>query len=247
MGYPEHNQPQKRHTSFRRTTFRPLKSKDVLLCIEKKPNLKHMLSFAGQIGRKINIWNHHHLVEIPWRQQRWNPEPVSRSPKSTCGSGQRPANLLRNAAGNVLLQRFPWWTSQPTLKRFPPKIMGQRKGSVIDLAYKVSWVNLGWAEPHHKNGWAGRLGKPWQNKCQISNTHILLICHDFNSRFMLFIFSMVKLDLMMDRKDTHEFLIAFVWPFPKGDLIILIIFREINPDPPMLVVISHFPQRASGP
>ena len=76
---------------------------------------------------------------------------------------------------------------------------------------------------------------------------------------MLFIFSMVKLDLMMDRKDTHEFLIAFVWPFPKGDLIILIILSEIsrmgyanpglrNPDPPILVVISHFPQGADrGP
>ena len=122
----------KRHTSFRRTTFRPLKSMDVLLCIEKNPNLKHMLSYASQIGRKINIWNHHHLVEIPWRQQRWNPCRL-KIPQSTCGSGKRPQTFYETPRQR-LLQRFPWWTSQPTLKRFPPKNMGQRKGSVIDLA-----------------------------------------------------------------------------------------------------------------
>lgn len=86
---------------------------------------------------------------------------------------------------------------------------------------------------------------------QISNTHNDIICHV--TLFPDFCCSLLaKLDLMMEHKDTHEFLIAFVWPFPKGDMIILILQREISrmgcanpgliiPDPPMLVVNSHFP------
>ena len=83
-------------------------------------------------------------------------------------------------------------------------------------------------------------------KCQIDPNikYPYFMSFDFISRFLLFTLGMAKLDLMMEHKDTHEFLIACVWPFPKGDMIILILHREISRmgcANPGLIIPDHFP------
>lgn len=109
------------------------------------------------------------------------------------------------------------------------------------------WSNLGWAS----SSWMRASGET-HGKCQIypNIKYLYYMSCDFISRLLLFTFGKIGFD---DGAQGHAWIfIAFVWPFPKGDMIILILQREISrmgcanpgliiPDPPMLVVNSHFP------